>query len=86
MPADFVGGAALTHGVPEDFAERWFQENQGNPIVMKGLVQAHRSTDAAKGAMREQRAELSGFEPANLKKLPPEFQKVITEETVDDGE
>lgn len=83
VPFDVVGGAALTHGVDSDFAERWFKQNQGNPIVIQGLVEAHASSTMAKGAMREKRAELSGFEPVNPNKFPEEFREVKAETKVD---
>lgn len=80
---DIVGGAALTHGVDRDFAEKWFEQNQGNPIVIKGLVEAHGSAGSAKGAMKEKRAELSGFEPVNPNKFPEEFREIEAETKVD---
>lgn len=84
---EIIGGAALTHGVDREFAEQWFTQNQGNPIVMKGLVWAANTKADAASQAKEMRKELSGFEPVDPASVPAEFKgQIETEKTADSDE
>lgn len=83
LTREIVHGAALTHGVPREFAEEWFKQNAGNPIVMNDLVFAANNGADAKAKAREHKDDLSGFEPLNPRKIPDEFKSIQAETKVD---
>lgn len=69
LPPIIVGGYALTAGIPADFWDEWFHQNQLAPYVAvpdgaeHGMVFAYDRMEDATAAAREQEKLLSGLEP-----------------------
>lgn len=55
-------GYALTSGIPRDFAERWFKDNERSPIVLGKHVKMMGTESGAVGWAREMRERKSGFQ------------------------
>jgi hypothetical protein len=56
-------GFALTHGVPKDLWDRWYDANKDADFVRNGLVFAHKQGASVKRQAKEHEALTSGFEP-----------------------
>lgn len=83
-----VEGAALTFGVDKEFWDEWVKQNHLNPIVMNGMVFAHKNIDQVRGIAKETAANKSGLEPINPKgdkRMPKstrsDVSNIETEET-----
>ena len=58
-----VGGYGLTHGIPRDFAEKWFEQNRQSSMVKNKLVFMASSEQNARSQARDQASLKSGIEP-----------------------
>jgi hypothetical protein len=70
-----AGGYALTPGIPEDFFNRWLEQNKDQAFVRSGLVFANVHHDRVADRAREQVATKSGMEPIDPSNPPPGFRK-----------
>jgi hypothetical protein len=60
---EIVGGFGLTHGIPRDFAEAWFAQNDKSDLVKKGLVFMAGREQMARGQAKEHASLKCGIEP-----------------------
>jgi hypothetical protein len=73
---EIVHGAALNHGIDEDFMDAWSEQNKLNPIVMNQLVFYHRDPSHVRAKAAELTSQRSGLEP-----IDPSNDKRITRST-----
>jgi hypothetical protein len=64
------GGYALTHGIPEDFWEKWLEENKQQTYVKRELIVAHKALDYVQEQCYDNRDVLTGLEPIDPENLP----------------
>ena len=57
-----ANGFALTHGIPKDFADEWFEQNAESPMVKNGLIFAHSEYASVIAETKEKAKERSGLE------------------------
>lgn len=76
-----VGGFALTHGIPADFAKKWFEQNKDHSAVEGGFIFIAETPNDAQSYAEKHAGKKSGFEAADPKDLPREFRRQI--ETAD---
>jgi hypothetical protein len=69
-PMSLRGSFALTHNVPRDVWERWFESNKDNPIVKNGLIFASDGEHSARDQAKDHAKEKNGLEPLDPKNLP----------------
>ncbi len=60
---EIVGGYGLTHGIPRDFAEAWFEQNKLAPFVKNGIVFMQGNEQRARAHAKEYRGLQSGVQP-----------------------
>lgn len=60
-----IGGAALNPNVDADFWEAWVEQHRLDPLVVNGLIFAHKDISHVQGRAAEEKANLSGLEPVN---------------------
>lgn len=65
-----VGGYGLTYNVPADFANKWMDMHEHDPIVKNKIIFIASNRDAAEKTAKENEQRRSGLEP-----LDPEFRK-----------
>jgi hypothetical protein len=70
------GTAALTTGVPKDFAEEWFRQNADLPFVKNKLVYMAKDNDHAIGEAKERTGQRCGMHP--LAEDDPRWPKKAT--------
>lgn len=63
LPYAVVHGAALTHGVPREFWERWLHANAGSDLVKRHVVFAHKSEASVRAMAKEFSGSKTGLEP-----------------------
>jgi hypothetical protein len=56
-------GFALTHGVPKDLWDAWFEENKNSAVITNRLVFAFEKVDSVQGMARENKSADSGLGP-----------------------
>jgi hypothetical protein len=69
-----VMGFALTPNVPRDHWEAWLAANKDTPLVVNGLIFAHRQHSSVQDMAKEREANRSGLEPLDPRNLPKEFR------------
>jgi len=60
--AQVIGGYALTHNVPADFWEAWYDQNRDSEIVKNNIIFAYEKPAMTSGAAKEHRDARSGME------------------------
>jgi len=70
-----VGGFALTHGVPKDFWDQWYDANKDADMVRNGMIFAHTETRSTEAEAKEKEGLRSGMERLDPNNLPPQFSK-----------
>lgn len=64
-----IGGFGITHGIPADFAERWFKENAESDMVKNGLIFMHSRASFVAAQAKERRELVSGTEAIDPSKV-----------------
>lgn len=67
-PYRVVAGYALTEGVDKGFFQEWMKQHAADPIVINGLLFAHRTVDGAAEMAKERRAQRTGLERLDIEK------------------
>jgi hypothetical protein len=60
---EIIGGYGLTHGIPRDFAEKWFEQNKLSEFVKNNIVFMASSEQRARDQAKDQKSIQSGVEP-----------------------
>lgn len=82
---EIVNGAGLTHGIPEEVWNKWYEDNKNEPIVKNKLVFAHAKEVEVRAMAKDARSIRTGLEPYApdgtdpRKPKPPAGEKVIGE-------
>jgi hypothetical protein len=58
-----ISGAALTPGIPKDFWDKWYHDNQKSDYVKNGLIFAADNDERARAMAKERVKVKSGLEP-----------------------
>lgn len=61
-----VGGYAITQGIPAEFAEKWFEQNETQDMVKNNLVLYADKVSKLEGAAAELADTKSGLQPLQL--------------------
>lgn len=69
-----IGGYAITY-VPKDFWDRWAAQNKDYEPLKNGTIVAWEKLDTVEGTAKDRVDVMSGFEPFNPAKPPPEFAR-----------
>ena len=65
-----VAGYAVTHGVPKEMWESWFEQNKSSDMVRNKIIFAHESESYGNGEANENRDRVTGMEPLRTDKDP----------------
>lgn len=60
-----VAGYALTPGIPKNFWDAWWDQNQSAPYCKQNLIFAYESLDRVRGTAKDNREVRTGQEPLN---------------------
>ena len=67
-------GFALTYGVPADLWAEWKEQNKDAEILKRGHIFAHGEEKSVRAEANEKRAEKTGLERLDPKKLPKKIE------------
>ncbi len=73
-----AGGYALTSGIPEDFWEKWLEQNRDADIVQRELIVAHKSMDDVDSHCVNNETLKTGLEPIDPNAMPRGFGNIGT--------
>lgn len=73
-----VGGYALTSGIPEDFWQRWLEQNKDSDIVRRELVVAYPMMEDVERHCRDNEKVMTGLEPIDPRNMPRGYQRIET--------